>query len=223
MRRFLKYGSELSFEHDTDVLTVITCSDIPRNKITELKILNNIHFTPLIVFFKEMDGKKILNNIIAKVENERVLNDLERAQLSIISLFYIEKHEFIETMVKAVDIVGKLKNPKEQIEEIRSVQFKLLNKPTIQKEAQEIFKMTELEWANPEIIDMFTKQRVEEAKRINTKEVTELVTKEVTEQVTEEVTESVTERIAREMLNNKLSIDTIAKITGLSVNRVKSL
>ena len=63
--------------------------------------------------------------------------------------------------------------------------------------------MTKLEWANPKIIDMFTKEKVEETER--------------------RVTESVTERIAKEMLNNNLSIDKIAKITGLSVNRIKSL
>ena len=68
--------------------------------------------------------------------------------------------------------------------------------------------MTKLEWANPKIIDMFTKEKVEEAER------------RVTESVTAEVTESVTERIAKEMLNNNLSIDKIAKITGLSTKNL---
>ena len=49
-----------------------------------------------------------------------------------------------------------------EIEEIRSIQFKLLNRIKIEKEAQEIFKMTKLEWANPKIIDMFTKEKIEE-------------------------------------------------------------
>ena len=84
-----------------------------------------------------MDGKKILNNITIKVENEEKLNDLERAQLSIIPLFHIEKEEFIDLIVKAVDITTELKNPQKEIEEIRSVQFKLLNRLKIEKEAQE--------------------------------------------------------------------------------------
>ena len=88
-----------------------------KKKITELKILDISRFTPLIVYFQEMDGKKILNNIISKVENEEKLNDLERAQLSIMPLFHIEKEEFVDLMVKAVDIITELKNPEKEIEE----------------------------------------------------------------------------------------------------------
>ena len=174
---------------------------------------------------KQNDKIKNLYNekqsILNKIEEK--LNDIERAQLSIMPLFHIEKEEFVDLMVKAVDITTELKNPEKEIEEIKSVVFKLLNRIKIEKEAQEIFKMTKLEWANPKIIDMFTKEKVEETERRVTAEVTESVTAEVTESVTTEVTESVTERIAKEMLNNNLSIDKIAKITGLSVNRIKSL
>ena len=53
-------------------------------------------------------------------------------------LFHIEKEEFIDLMVKAVDITTELKNPEKEIEEIRSIQFKLLNRIKIEKEAQEI-------------------------------------------------------------------------------------
>ena len=76
--RIGKYHFELVYEHEKDVLTVITCSDIPKKKITELKILDISRFTPLIVYFQEMDGKKILNNIISKVENVR--NELYQEQ-----------------------------------------------------------------------------------------------------------------------------------------------
>ena len=62
---------------------------------------------------------------------------------------------------------------------------------------------------------MFTKEKVEETER--------RVTAEVTETVTAEVTESVSEKIARNLLNNNLTIDEIAKATGLSVNQIKSL
>ena len=61
--------------------------------------------------------------------------------------------------------------------------------------------------ANPKIIDMFTKEKVEEAER----------------RVTAEVTESVSEKIARNLLNKNLTVDEIAKATGLSVNHIKSL
>ena len=116
---------------------------------------------------------------------------IERAQLSIMPLFHIEKEEFVDLMVKAVDITTELKNPEKEIEEIRSIQFKLLNRIKIEKEAQEIFKMTKLEWANPKIIDMVTKDKVED--------------------------------IAKEMLNDNLSMEKIAKFTGLSVDQIKSL
>lgn len=140
---------------------------------------------------------------------------IERAQLSIMPLFHIEKEEFVDLMVKAVDITTELKNPEKEIEEIRSIQFKLLNRIKIEKEAQEIFKMTKLEWANPKIIDMFTKEKVEETER--------RVTESVTAKVTAEVTESVSEKIARNLLNKNLTVDEIAKATGLSVNQIKSL
>ena len=71
--------------------------------------------------------------------------------------------------------------------------------------------MTKLEWANPKIIDMFTKEKVEEAER------------RVTESVTAEVTESVSEKLARNLLNKNLTVDEIAKATGLSVDHIKSL
>ena len=75
--------------------------------------------------------------------------------------------------------------------------------------------MTKLEWANPKIIDMFTKEKVEEAER--------RVTESVTAKVTAEVTESVSEKIARNLLNKNLTVDEIAKATGLSVDHIKSL
>ena len=45
--------------------------------------------------------------------------------------------EFIELMVKAAAITGKLKNPKE---EVKSVQFEILDKSAIKNEARYIFK-----------------------------------------------------------------------------------
>lgn len=198
LRRFRAYEALLSHQTGKDVITYVVYSGDIRNFSSNLKTGIN-EFRVNAISMGDKDGDKIYNSIVEKIKSGEVITKQDIISLSFTPIMggVLSKTDKILNAIRIVKDIDK-----EYRYDVESILYAFANKflegKDLEKVKEEI-KMTEL-----------GKSLIEEGKREGIKEGKEEGKKEKAKE------------IARELLDI-LSIEMIAKKTGLTIEEVKKL
>lgn len=198
LRRFRAYEALLSHQTCKDVITYVVYSGDIRNFSSNFKTGIN-EFRVNAISMSDKDGDKIYNSIVEKIKSGEVITKQDIISLSFTPIMggVLSKTDKILNAIRIVKNIDK-----EYRYDVESILYAFANKflegKDLEKVKEEI-KMTEL-----------GKSLIEEGKREGIKEGKEEGKKEKAKE------------IARELLDI-LSIELIAKKTGLTIEEVKKL
>lgn len=192
----LGYAVTIKKRYDKEVITIIIITGKLEKSKTELKT-DQIEFKPLILSYENRNGFEKLKKLKLKIRNNQRLTETER--LDLIFIPFMEDEKEIEYLIyEVIDLTNKIdyisKNEKDNI---KLSQYILLNKHVENLEMKS--KMKDMINMENSIFDNFFDDAIEQG------------------------LEKGMEKVAINLINKNMSIEEIAEITELPVEKVEEL
>ncbi len=226
LERIFDYNIIARVRHDTTAETVIVNFRTKKSGKKQINICESIDFHPQFCHLGENDYEKILNNIENKVKNNFRLNSFEKISLLIMALLpkYKNKTIMLKRICKVLENRNCFNTQKiEIIESVIQLEIKNFIPEIDKKEFKKEIEMTPetqaiFEKAIEETNKKWHQIELDKAKKEGIKEGKEKGIKEGKEKGREEGIREIVKNLQKTLTDAE-----IAKHTGLSIEKIKSL